>query len=350
MSESKTYSTSASAKYKSEEVWFPLSEDILGWDYDFHELMLNDSIRMKSYEKAVKEVVKPGKKVVDIGTGTGILAKWALEAGAEKVYGIDVNKDRLKNALDRINEAGFGDKFQVFNALSYEVNLPEKVDLIISEILGNLGDNEDMTSILNDAKKRFLNKNGVMLPNSVQTFLVPISSISAYFQVRDKKVRGVNSRYKINNLLSKLETKNQFNIYYDAILPKFCYLSLPESVKIFRFDGNDESVYEVKTKFKILKSGKFTGFKGYFVAKLSNKTVLDISGDDIENRKTSDCWKHCYLPIETPVELISGDIIELNYSRSYPKTRNSPFRQHYAWRGKILRENKMVYTFNQGTH
>jgi protein arginine N-methyltransferase 1 len=26
--------------------------------------------------------------------------------------------------------------------------------------------------------------------------------------------------------------------------------------------------------------------------------VLDISGDDIEVGKTSDSWKHCYLPID----------------------------------------------------
>ena len=52
--------------------------------------MLNDSIRMTAYEKAIKEVVKPGMTVLDIGTGTGILALWALKAGAKKVYAIEL--------------------------------------------------------------------------------------------------------------------------------------------------------------------------------------------------------------------------------------------------------------------
>ena len=107
-----------SMKYEREQVWFPLSEDILGWDDDFQELMLRDYIRMVAYEKAIKEVVKPGMTVVDLGTGTGILALWALEAGAKKVYGIDVNKKRISQAWVRIKQSGYADKFEIFNSLS----------------------------------------------------------------------------------------------------------------------------------------------------------------------------------------------------------------------------------------
>jgi len=46
-----------SLKYEAEQLWFPLSETILDWDDDFHDLMLNDSIRMKAYKSAIKEVV-----------------------------------------------------------------------------------------------------------------------------------------------------------------------------------------------------------------------------------------------------------------------------------------------------
>ena len=114
----KKYDTTKKMRYEEEQVWFPLSEDILSWDDDFHELMLRDYIRMVAYEKAIKEAVKPGMVVADLGTGTGILALWALEAGAEKVYGIDVNKDRIPQAQERIRKAGYADRFEIFNTYS----------------------------------------------------------------------------------------------------------------------------------------------------------------------------------------------------------------------------------------
>lgn len=340
------YITKPGMRYKKEEVWFPLSEDILSWDYDFHELMLQDKLRMVAYEKAIKEVVKPGMTVVDIGTGTGILAKWALDAGAKKVYGIEVNKDRIPLAVKRMKNAGYSDRFQLFNDLSYKVELPEKVDVILSEILGNLADNEDMTPILNDARKRFLKRGGKILPRFIETFLVPVSSEMAYSQIKNKKCKGVNKKYNLQDLLSKLEIKNQFDIYYDVVLPKGSYLGKPKIFQKFGFNGKDRAIYKTKTKFKIIKSGLFTGFKGFFIAKLSNKTVLDISGEDIIKRKTSDCWKHCYMSVEDPFMVNKGDIIVLNYSRYYPQKRNSPFRQCYSWNGEVARNKKTIYKFN----
>lgn len=334
-------------KYEEEQVWFPLSEDILSWDDDFHELMLRDHIRMVAYEKAIKEAVKPGMIVADLGTGTGILALWALEAGAKKVYGIDVNKDRIPQALERINRAGNADKFEIFNSLSYDVELPESVDVVVSEILGNLADNEDMTPILADARKRFLKEDGVMLPAKVQTYLTPISSEKAHEQVKNKECRGINGQYQLDDLLEKLGVENQFNLYYDCIIPKSAYLSEPQVAKEFNHDGNDESEYQVRTTYRVTKDAKFTGFKGSFAAELSDNVTLDISGDDIKGRETADCWKHCYLPIENPVEVKEGDEIELVYSRFYPQEKDCVFRQACAWEGIVKRDGKTIYEFGQ---
>src|SRR3989338_371875 len=335
-----------SLKYEAEQLWFPLSETILDWDDDFHDLMLNDSIRMKAYKSAIKEVVHPGMTVLDLGTGTGILALWALEAGAKRVHGIDVNKNRIPQAHKRISNAGFADRFEIFNALSYDVNLPERVDVIISEILGNLADNEDMTPILADAKKRFLKDRGIMLPASVQTYLTPISSQKAHEQVRAKKCRVINSQYDLDDLLDNLGVEKQFNLYYDCIIPASAYLAEPQCVQEFNFNGRDKSEYRISVTYRVIKEGFLTGFKGYFCAKLSDNVLLDISGDDIKSRQTSDCWKHFYLPIQIPIKVNQGDNINLTYSRFYP-SESDAFRQAYAWQGEVKRDGKTVAEFDQ---
>lgn len=341
------YQTDELMKYKSEEVWFPLSEDILSWDYGFHQLMLNDHIRMIHYQAAIKKVVKPGMTVVDIGVGTGILSLWALEAGAKKVYGIDVNKSIIEKARTELGKEGLLDRFEVFNDLSYQVFLPEKVDVIIFEILGNLGDNEDMTPILNDARTRFLKESGEIIPKKVETFLVPVSSAKAHQQILNGECKGVSEKYNLNDLLSKLEIQNKFDLYYDVIIPQNTYLSLPKLVVYFQFKGLDKAEYKNEITFVVERGGLFTGFKGYFVAELSDEVVLDISGDDIEKRETSDCWKHCFLPIENTFEVKNGDLIKLIFSRSYPKVRTSPFRQCYSWQGEVTREAKSIFAFSQ---
>jgi type I protein arginine methyltransferase len=345
--ENSDYTILPRMKYETEEVWFPLSEDILAWDDDFHDLMLNDALRMRAYEKGIKEAVKKDSIVVDVGTGTGILSLWALEAGAKKVYGIEVNKNRIQRALKRITNAGFKDKFEIINALSYDVQLPERADLIISEILGNLADNEDMIRILNDAHNRFLSPEGKMLPLTTETYLVPVTSVKAHNQILGKNVKGINAAYDLNDLLSKLGISNQFDIYYDVIIPESSRLADSELVRVFKFDGTEEPEYESEHTFTIKKEGTFTGFQGYFIARLSDNVNLDISGDDIENRQTSDCWKHCYLPIQTSFSVSEGDIITLRFARHYPTLSNSPFRQCYSWGGSVKRNGAEVYSFQQ---
>ena len=341
------YETDPQMKYQQEEVWYPLAFDIWDWDADCHTLMLNDSIRMTAYEKAIKEVVKPGMTVLDIGTGTGILALWALEAGAEKVYAIEADAELATIAEARITHAGYAQNFQLFNAMSYDVVLPEKVDVIVSEILGNLADNQEMTPILEDARKRFLKNDGVFIPSRVETFIVPISSPTIYDQVKRGIYKNLNNRYSLDILKSRFGVRDTFDMPFNAIIPEATHLHDPQVVKEFNFNGKDESEYTTSLVYKINTSGTFTGFKGYFIAQLSPSSTLDISSDDIENRKTSDCWKHLYLPVAIPFEVEKGDELHLNYERFYPKNHTKDFVQGYSWSGSITRDGQTVYEFSQ---
>jgi protein arginine N-methyltransferase 1 len=140
-----TFNLTLVRNYEIEDVWFPFSESILEWDIDFYQLMLNDEIRMTAYKNAIQEVVKPGMVVLDLGTGTGILGLWALQAGAKHLYAIDINSEILSIAVQTFEQGNFSGKYEVLNGISYDINIPTKVDLIISEIMGNIADNEDLS-------------------------------------------------------------------------------------------------------------------------------------------------------------------------------------------------------------
>ncbi|MFB7352975.1 methyltransferase domain-containing protein [Streptomyces gardneri] len=338
--------------YGSEQVWLPASEQLLAWGEEFHELMLGDDLRMTAFRTAIAEAVRPGDVVLDLGTGTGILARWALEAGAARVYGIDLNENVLATAAERLAEAGFADRFVPLSGLSFDLELPERVDIVISEIMGNLADNENFSAILDDARERFLRPGGTMLPGLVDSFLVPVAAETAHAQLTGEGPRDAGGPEAFAGLLAARGAESPFSLYYDTVLPIAGHLASPRLIR--RYDpapaaaAGTETSYRVPLAYTVQRDGVFTGFKGYFVAQLSESVALDISGDDIEGRTTSDSWKHCYLPIERPVRVRRGDRIALTFGRRGGRD-GDPFGQTYSWEGQVLSGTRVVDRFAHST-
>ena len=56
---------------------------------------------------------------------------------------------------------------------STEVATPDRVDVVVCETLGNYPFEENIIATLNDARARFLEPGGVIIPRSVEQFVVP---------------------------------------------------------------------------------------------------------------------------------------------------------------------------------
>lgn len=334
------------ADYGAEEPWLPVSESLTEWGQDFHALLLNDRLRMRTFRAAITEVVRPGAVVVDLGTGTGILAQWALECGAARVYGIDFNAAVLAEATERLAAAGHRGTFIPVHGLSYDIELPERAAVILSETLGNLADNESCVPILVDARRRFLVADGMMLPSRVESYLVPVTAIDAHRRVSEYQIRGGDESRPAEHQLAQLGASSPFDTYYDTVIPWDRHLATPRLARSYRFTAAETDEYELTLSFLARRPGRLTGFKGYFIADLSPSTVMDISGDDIAAGHTSGSWKHCYLPIRVPIQVSPGDQISLRFGRT--RTGDS-FGQQYRWAGEVNRDGSEVGSFEQSS-
>lgn len=139
-----------------------------------HTLMLNDRARTSAYFAGISEVVKPGDVVVDIGTGTGILAMGAARAGAKHVYAIEATGiGETAKALFEAN--GLADRITLLSGWSTQVELPERADVMVSEIIGNepLGERVLETTI--DARKRLLKPDARLIPGKLKIMGLPIT-------------------------------------------------------------------------------------------------------------------------------------------------------------------------------
>ena len=71
-------------------------------DLELQRRMVGDRPRTDAFAAAIAEVVRPGDAVLDVGTGTGILAMLAAKAGARKVYAVD--QSDIADAAARLRE------------------------------------------------------------------------------------------------------------------------------------------------------------------------------------------------------------------------------------------------------
>ncbi|MFN2602793.1 MAG: 50S ribosomal protein L11 methyltransferase [Gemmatimonadaceae bacterium] len=138
-----------------------------------HVGMLDDKSRTNAFLGAITDVVKPGDVVVDIGTGTGILALGAARAGARHVYAIEGSEiGRAAKELFAAN--GFADRITLVPGWSTHVELPEKANVLVSEMIGNDPLEERIIEIFADARARFLAPDARVIPRGVRVLAAPV--------------------------------------------------------------------------------------------------------------------------------------------------------------------------------
>lgn len=141
---------------------------------DIHVRMLNDRRRTSCFLAGIAEVVSPGDIVVDIGTGTGVLAIAAARAGAEHVYAIEATA--IGEAAQAVFEAnGLTDRITLLREWSTRIDLPERADVLISEVIGNEPLGENVLETITDARRRLLKPKARMVPHKVRIFGLPVT-------------------------------------------------------------------------------------------------------------------------------------------------------------------------------
>ena len=138
-----------------------------------HEEMLSDSVRVHAYHKGIRRHVRPGDVVVDLGTGTGLLAFMASRAGAKKVYAVE-HSDFIEVAREIGRHNNFTN-IEFVKANSREFTPPEPVDVVLHEQMGDELFNENMLQNLLDVRDRFLRPHGRILPARFRLFVEPVT-------------------------------------------------------------------------------------------------------------------------------------------------------------------------------
>src|SRR5262249_29867935 len=131
------------------------------------------------YLNALRHAVNPDSVVVDLGTGTGFLALLACQFGARRVYAIEPD-DTIYIGREIAKDNGFSERIVLIHDLSTRVGLPERADLIISDLRGILPLFAQHIPSIIDARRRFLAPGGLLIPQSDTLFAGVVEAHDLY--------------------------------------------------------------------------------------------------------------------------------------------------------------------------
>lgn len=151
------------------------------FSYDIYAYagMIRDSVRTAAYAKALRRLVRPDSVVLDIGTGIGIWALLASELGARKVYAVDAN-DAIEIARQIATVNGLAGRIEFIQEFSTRLTLPEKADVLVTDMHGVVPMFEHNLPSIIDARRRLLAPGGAIIPARDTLVVVPVEAAESY--------------------------------------------------------------------------------------------------------------------------------------------------------------------------
>lgn len=267
---------------------------------DEHREYLSDPARLEAYRRAIHEIVRPGTVVADIGSGTGILGLFALQAGAARLYSIEATgMVEIARALASAN--GFADRFHAIQAHSSEAELPERVDVVVSDLVGRFGFDCDILEIYPDVAARLMKPGGRMIPSGVTLFAAPVErgDLDALVHFWSAPCAG----FDVSPALAWA-----VNTGYPASLSARDLLAGPLDVIHFPTGTAPEPPLRGAAEFAIARGGTLHGIGGWMAAQLSpgvSMTNSPVAADRITRRNV-------FLPVRHPFAVSPGDRVQLS--------------------------------------
>lgn len=260
---------------------------------------------------------------MDIGTGTGLLSIYAHQAGIPRIFACDRNETMFEIAQEVLKANQLEEQVKLIRKLSNDLvigkDTPEKVDLIVTEILdsGILG--EGILQSLIHAKKYLLKEKGQIIPWKVKIFISGYQS-----RILTQNHVLINESFKEYIFLDGLNLIIEQNEPYDCEnvdnIPDFKIItSTNEDLEInFNDLGIMKDFYSGQLNCKVKLESEFQaeqdcldGFVVWF------KLYLDQN--DLENFISTapgenSCWNQAIFPLKHPVILKKYQVINLSVS------------------------------------
>ena len=294
--------------------------------------MVGDALRFPAYCQAIARAVKPGDVVVDIGSGPGVFALLACKAGARKVYAIDT-ESVVEFGRQFASDNGFADRIEFLRGDSRRILLPERANVILSDIRGALPLFGQAIHALNDARRRLLAEDGIMIPEQDRLFvsLAEVPEIYERIIAPWKCVAGLDLNAALPIVLN--------TIYKRQCQPDKLISDTREWHTLDYLAGADAKAGNT-LRFMATRQGIIHGFIVWFDTKLHERIGFSTAPGSMDS-----VYGQVFLPLLEPVKVAAGEEICAALHADLIGT-------DYIWRWEFkadAAENHAAVNFRQST-
>ena len=230
-----------------------------------HHSMIFDSVRNDCYSVAIKDEISENSVVLDLGAGLGVHGLMAAEAGATKVYLVEP-ASIIEITKQIVKSNGLTEKIESIKGNIEDVDLPEKVNCIISVFTGNFLLSEDLLPSLFYARDKYLNPEGTLIPDRAKMEVVPIYAQEYY----DEYIDCWGNSSDLDYTSVRLQAVN--TLYYDYFNEGNVQL-LAEPVELLDLDFMQatEASCRSRVSVKITEDCICHGWLGWFQARIGQQ-------------------------------------------------------------------------------
>ena len=282
------------------------------YDIEGYGEMIADPIRTGAYARALRSAVKPGSVVVDIGTGTGIFALLACRYGARRVHAIEPAAV-IQTAREIAAANGYADRIEFHQAVSTAVVLPERADVIVSDLHGALPIFGAHLPTIIDARKRFLAPGGALIPRSETLWLAAVEAPELH--------RPVITPWQDNEHGLDMRAASHLvaNSWGRGCVTADQLLMQPAHCATFAYASVSEPGFSASIVSPASRAGRAHGFCVWFDSLLAD-------GVEFSNApgKPETVFGHAFFHWPEAVELLPGDVVNIG-------VRATLVGEEYVW-------------------
>lgn len=295
----------------------------------WHFRMLNDNLRNEAYRQAIKELNPRKDKVIDVGTGTGLLAIYACEAGAKDILACDGSETMTELAYNILLKNKLTNDIKIVNKMSTSMDsqdLKGHATLLLMEMFDAGLFGEHVLQMLQHAWPALLSEQARVIPKGAEFFIAgaQCNHLNMKYQLSTEAKKLLNLDKKSIHVLAPDETYDCEDVHLQKDIK---YLTEPQSVLRVNFnDFNDIEMHLNRTepygvKLNATEGGIINTFIGWFNLYLSETITITT---DPRSDTRANAWQQAVFFDELPRTVKEGDTFKLEFLMNLGRFKLKP--------------------------